>query len=162
MLTMTPMFMLCIALNLVVLYFLLRHFLFGRVTKVIEARQQIIENNMSEAEEKRSEAQDVLTEYNAKMTGAGKEAADILEKARTKAERDYRSHMEAAHNDARDLAQRTQAQLEQERVEMLSGVRSEVAALALLAAARVSGHEMDGDDEAALVQSFLQEAGEWR
>ena len=43
-------------INLLILYLLMRKFLFGPVTKMIESRQQEIEHNLAAAEDQRVQA----------------------------------------------------------------------------------------------------------
>ena len=50
--------------------------------------------------------------------------------------------------------------MEAERRQMLQDAQQQVAALALLAAAKVSGHAMDQEGDRDLVEDFLREAGD--
>ena len=56
--------------------------------------------------------------------------------------------------------ERPEAQMEAERRQMLQDAQQQVAALALLAAAKVSGHAMDQEGDRDLVEDFLREAGD--
>ena len=146
--------------NLLVLYFLLKIFLFNRVTAIIESRQKEIENNMTAAEDQRIKAESMLEEYGDKLTQAGYEAEQLVAQAKTRGEQEYQAILKAAQIDANKLTEDTEAQLESERIAMLAGVRKEVATLALMAAAKVSSMELNQEEDQALVESFLAEAGE--
>ena len=65
-----------------------------------------------------------------------------------------------AEDDARRVQAEAESRLATERENMLRGARSEVASLALLAAAKVAQRSMDGDDDKAFVDEFLSEVGE--
>ena len=47
----------CMIINLLILYFLMKKYLFGRVNKILEERKKEIEGGFLEAEEKKKEAE---------------------------------------------------------------------------------------------------------
>lgn len=152
--------MACYAVNLIILYLLMRKFLFGPVTHMIERRQKEIEHNIASAEGQKAQAEALLEEYNQKLEAAGQDAEALIASAKAKADSSYAKTMALARQEAQHLAAETREQLEVERREMLTGVRREVASLALLAAARVSGRGFAAEDDAALLDEFLDEAGD--
>jgi len=152
--------MILTVINLIVLYFLLKKFLFKPVTTMIESRQQDIEHNIAAAEDQRIKAEGMLEEYGVKLAQANEDAAQLVAQAKTKAEHEYQTILETAKTDAKRLITETESQLETERIAMLTGVRKEVATLALLAATKVSSREINEDDDYTFVESFLAEAGE--
>lgn len=160
MLDLIPSTIIWTVVNLIVLYLLLKKFLFKPVLAMIESRQQEIEHNMAAAEDQRIKAESMLEEYGAKLSDANDEASQLVAQAKTRAEQEYQTIMNAAKSDAKQLMEDTQSQLETDRIAMLTGVRKEVASLALLAAAKVSTHEINAADNESLLNSFLAEAGE--
>ena len=65
-------------INLLVLYFFFRKFLFGRVNAVLEQREQLIEKEIGEAKEKNQKAEAMQKEYENKLAGAREEAAQLV------------------------------------------------------------------------------------
>lgn len=147
-------------INLIVLYFLLKKFLFKPVISMIESRQQEIEHNIAAAEDQRIKAETMLEEYGVKLAQADQDAAQLVAQAKSKAEHEYLTILESAKIDAKRMITETESQLESERIAMLTGVRKEVATLALLAASKVSSRDLSEDDDYAFVESFLEEVGE--
>ena len=143
MLNLNPTDMILVLVNLLVLYFLLRHFLFKPVTAMIESRQQEISHNLAAAEDQRIKAEAMLEEYDHKLSLAQHEANDMVLEAKSRADQEYQVILKAARHDAQRLTEETERQLERERKEMIAGVSNEVATLALLAAAKVSGKTMN-------------------
>lgn len=160
MLNLSPTDMLWTVVNVFVLYFFLRKFLFKPVTNMIESRQQEIEHNITAAEDQRIKAETMLEEYNDKLKNAGHEASQLVSQAKNRAEHEYQSILKNAHSDAKRLTRETEEQLEADRLTMLAGVRKEVATLALLAAGKIAEHEISLEDDQALLESFLSEVGE--
>ena len=60
--------------NLLILYFFFRKFLFGRVNAVLEQREALIRTQVQEAEQNNAQAQATRQEYEAKLAGARQEA----------------------------------------------------------------------------------------
>lgn len=147
-------------INLLVLYFILRKFLFGRVNAVLEQRAALVQSEIASAEANNRQAGELKARYEDKLTDARQEAAKIVADAQNRAQRVYEGKMAAAETDAKRLRSEAEAQLASERETMLRGARNEVASLALLAAAKVAQHAMDADSDKALVDSFLSEVGE--
>lgn len=152
--------MLWTVVNLLVLYVLMKKFLWKPVTDMIESRQKEIEGNLAAAETQRAEAEREKERYRDQLTRAGQEAAGLVAQAKARGEREYQSILAKAQEDANQVAQKTRAQLEAERTQLLRGARQEVASLALLAAAKVAGKELDADADRAILDDFLTEAGD--
>ena len=131
MLNLDPWTILWTGINLVVLYLLMRRFLFKPVNAVMEQRAQAIQESLSQAEEAKQQGQ-----------------------------REYDRIISSAQADAQAIRSDAQVQLEAQRRQMLQEAQQQVAALALLAAAKVSGRSMDAQDDRDLVEDFLREAGD--
>lgn len=148
------------AVNLLVLYLLLKKFLFHPVTAMIESRQEALHRDLEQAESQRIQAEQARTEYEEKLSQAGDEAQTLVAQGRARGQGEYQRLLAQAQTEAQALMARTQTQMESDRAAMLAGARKEVATLALLAAAQVSGHTLTGADDQALLSDFLVEEGE--
>lgn len=146
-------------INLLVLYFLLKKFFFGRINAVLEQRAALVKSEISSAEEKNRQAAELKSQYEDKLTDARNEAAKIVADAQSRAQQAYEGKMAEAETDAKRLRSEAEAQITEQRDAMLRGARNEVASLALLAAAKVAQRSMDDDDK-AFVDTFLSEVGE--
>ena len=147
-------------LNLLVLFFILKKLLFGRVNAVLEQRAALVKSEIASAEANNQQAQELKAQYEDKLTDAHHEAAKIVADAQNRAQRVYEGKMAEAETDAKRLRSEAETQIASEREAMLRGARNEVASLALLAAAKVAQHSMDADGDKALVDTFLSEVGE--
>lgn len=147
-------------INLFVLYLLLKKFLWKPVTAIIESRQEEIEHNLSAANEQRLQAEKARLEYDEQLALADKDADALVRQGKERGDREYQSIVAAAKDEAKALTEKAQAQLEADRAAMLAGARREVAALVLMTASKVSARSMGGEEDRALVDAFLSEAGE--
>lgn len=146
--------------NLLILYFFFRKFLFGRINAVLEQREELIRTQVSEAEQQNAEAKKTKEEYESKLAGARQEAADLVADAKRRADEAYAERMAQAEADAKQTAAEAEARIAAERSEMLRSARGEVAHLAVLAASEVAGKRLDTDSDRALAEEFLAKVGE--
>ena len=68
--------------NLIILYLLLKKFLFKPVNNVLDAREKEISDMYSDAETAKSGAENMRDEYTKRLTGAKQEAENILSSAK--------------------------------------------------------------------------------
>ena len=146
--------------NILVLFLLLKHFLFKPITKLMESRTAEIENNLKEAEEKKLAAEALGAEYEKHLEDAHAETAQIVREAKDRGQQEYDGILSSAEQDARKEADRSRAQLEAERRQMLREAQGSMTELVLAAAAKVSQKELDEEADRRLVDAFLSESGD--
>lgn len=147
-------------LNLLVLWLFLRHFLFDKVTAILDRRAQTVQSELDGAAQEKERAKQLHQQYDEQLGRARQESAELLARTKAQAQQQYQSTLDDAQADARQLMETTRKQLEAERESMLRGARKEVAQLALLAAAKVAQKELDSQSDLALVDAFLSETGD--
>ena len=147
-------------INLVVLYLLMRHFLFQPVTNLMEQRTKAIEEGIAQAQKAKQAAQTLQEQSEAQLAQVRGQADQIVAQAKQQGQREYDQIIASAQADAQAIRADAQQQVEAERRQMLQDAQQQVAALALLAAAKVSVHAMDQAGDQELVEDFLREAGD--
>ncbi|MCI2106579.1 MAG: F0F1 ATP synthase subunit B [Intestinimonas sp.] len=160
MLDFNPYTVLFTIVNLLVLWLFLRHFLFGKVTAILDRRARSIQSDLEDAAREKEQAGKLHQQYSEQLGQARQESAKLLAQAKVQAQKEYQSVLDRAQTDAGQLMETTRKQLDAEREQMLRGARNEVAQLALLAAAKVAQKELDDPGDLALVDSFLRQAGD--
>ena len=73
-------------INLMILFFALKHFLFKPVQKILSERQAAVDQTLKDAEDARARAEAAETEYTEKLTKAKEESAEMLRNAARKAQ----------------------------------------------------------------------------
>ena len=86
--------------NLLILFLLLKHFLFKPITQMMESRTAEIENNLKDAEEQKQKAQQLNTQYEEQLQGAQAQAAQIISDAKAQGQKEYSSILKTAQADA--------------------------------------------------------------
>ena len=147
-------------INLLILYVVLKKVLFGRVNRVLQARADLIQQNLSGAEQEKAQADELKAEYEQKLARAHAEAAEIVAQAKTRGAQEYQAIMDQAQDEVRRTQAQAQAQNQADREEMLRSARAERAQRAVMAAAKVAPRELDEQSDRAIAEQFLAEAGE--
>ena len=73
-------------INLMILFFALKHFLFKPVQKILSERQAAVDQTLQNAEAARERAEAAESEYTEKLTKAKEESAEMLRSATRKAQ----------------------------------------------------------------------------
>ena len=146
--------------NLLILYFFFRKFLFGRVNAVREKRAALVASSIHQSEEAAQQAQQLKAQYEQQINVASQEAQQIVSGAKARAEQAYAARLAAADQDAKQMKKEAEAQIAAQREHMLQGVRQEVSKLAVMAAAKVAQKALDESTDLAVAEAFLKEAGD--
>ena len=76
-------------INLIVLYLLLKKFLFKPVLSIMEKREKMIQDSIASARSQEGQAQELKEHYEQALVSARDESAQIVEKARVDAQKEY-------------------------------------------------------------------------
>ena len=146
--------------NLLILYLLMRHFLFGPVTKMMDDRAKSVADTLDQADARLQDAEHEKEEYTRQLAQAQSEAARIIKEAQKRAELAYSRRMDEAEQDVQRLNEQAARQREADHAAMMAQAKSEIAALVLMTTAKVSQHTLNADTDRAMLDSFLDEAGD--
>lgn len=146
--------------NLLILFLLMKKFLFGPVTRLLDERAQGVADTISQADEQLSEAAKTKAAYEGRLADAHAEAARIVENAQKSGEAEYHRRLTEAEQAVKRLNEQAARQREADHAAMLAEAKKQVAALVLLTAAKVSQRTLDADADSAMLNSFLAEVGE--
>ena len=126
MLNLDPWTVLWTGINLVVLYLLMRHFLFKPVTAMMEQRTKAIEDGLSQAEAAKQAAQALDQENEARLAQVRGQADQIVAQAKLQGQREDDQIISSAQADAQAIRADAQAQMEAERRQMLQDAQQQV------------------------------------
>ena len=93
-------------INLLVLYFLMKKFLFDKVNNIIQQRQQMVDEEYAAAQAAREQAQADQAKYSAALAQADQEVDGILKEGREKARVEYNRVLANAQAEAQKVAMR--------------------------------------------------------
>ena len=147
-------------INLVLLYFILRKLLFGKVKGMIDARQNEIDGLYTDAEEKNTAADSLKAEYEARIEGANAECEALLKAAHRRAQLREEEILREANEKARRTLERAEEDIEREKKNAENEVKDEVARIAAEIAGAIIGREVSADEHEAMIDGFIENMGE--
>ena len=147
-------------INLLVLYLLMKKFLFGPIIKVMDVRKAMIDQQFAGAKEMEDNARELQSKYEDALKSAKEESYQIMEQARKEAKIQSERTVEdtAARVDA--MLAKAQEDIRNERENAMRQMESDVASLAMEAAAKIIGKNNGTDQDLSLYDQFLEEAGD--
>lgn len=154
-----PWWVLVSIVQFVVLFFLLRKILWGPVTQTLRDRAERIRQGLEAAEAAKREREQMTVEVERLLTAARRDAAAIAERTTKAAEGAAADIRTQAKAEADRIREKARADAKQLHDQSLTQLRGEVAGLAVLAAGRILGREVDANTHKALIERSLDEAG---
>ena len=147
-------------LNLVILFLIVKKFLFKPVKRVLEQRQKEIEDRYAQADEANAEAQRSREDWQEKLDGAQAQADAILQDATESARRRGDTLVAEARNQADSIIRTAQNEAELERQKAAAGIKQEIVEVSGALAEKLLEREINQQDHRALIDSFIGEIGD--
>jgi len=141
--------------NIIILFILLRIFLFKPINKMKNERTRTIQENLDSAGKARTEAEELKEQYENTIGEAKEEAKNIIMKAHDDAESERAAIIKKAHEEADQKVAEADKEIESERKKVLRQAQSEIADLAIEAASKIVGANVDDEKNRRLVDEFL-------
>lgn len=144
----------------VILFFILRHFLFGPVTEFLNKRKEGIANDLIEAKNNKAKAMELKKEYGLKIEEAKNEGQEIIEAARKRGEELRNKIVEDARIEAKDMVEKARKEINTEKEKAIDDLKTEVVTIAMMAASKVVDENLDVNAHKKLINEFISEVGE--
>lgn len=145
------------AINVLIVMFVLYKFLWGPLSKIINEREQFVEDSLARAAAAKEEAEQLLARYQEQLRQAEREAQSVVERATQAGEQARQRIMAEAEQEAEKMLERARVEIARERERALAQIREEVAGLVLLATHKVVGRSLTHEDHKALIYDFVDE-----
>ena len=158
-LTVQPYWVLVAIVQFLILFFLLQRFLWGPIQKTLQSRADRIREGLETAEAAKRERMQMKSEVETLLTEARREAAAIAERTTKAAEAGAAEIRAQAKVDGDRLRERARAEALHLHQQALAQLRAEVASMAVLAAGKILGKEVDANAHRALIERSIDEAG---
>ena len=143
--------------NVLILFVLLRIFLFKPLNKIKAERTQTIQDNLDSAEKAKTEAEELRQQYEESISEAKEKANKIIMKAHEDAESERAAIIKKSQEEAEKIVSDADKTIENERKRVMRQAQSEIADLAIEAASRIVGENLDDEKNRRLVDQFLSD-----
>ena len=132
-------------INLLVLYLLMKKFLFGPIIKVMEQEDQ---------------AKALKEQYEGALKSAREESFQIMEQARKEAKAQADKTVEDTQAKVSAMLAKAQEDINTERENAMRQMKDDVASLAMEAAGKIIGKNSGADQDLSLYDQFIEKAGD--
>ena len=146
--------------NLLIMFLILKRFLFKPVQKMMAARKQQVDQIYQDAKENRDSAINMKQEYEARLAAAREEADGLVRNAVQTAQRKGDAIVAEANSQASHLKQKAEQEIAQEKKQMLQDVRGKISDIAVSIASKVVEREVKKQDYDGFVDEFIKNVGE--
>ncbi len=147
-------------LNLVILFLIIKKFLYQPVKNVLKSRQDKIDEQNSKAAEYLSEAEETKAQLEAKLNEAESKADEILNEATVNATRRKEKILGEAREEADSIIRqaKTNAELEMKKAE--SEIKTQIVDVSFELSKKIIEREISQEDHHKLIDSFIEQIGD--
>ncbi len=153
----TSIFTLC---NLVILFFVMKKLLFKPVKKMIDSRQQEVDDMYANANEDKQAAAQMKAEYEQKLANASEQSAAMLKDATRRAQLREEEILREAQDKAAQTIRRADEQIELEKKRAMNEIKDEVSGMAVDIASAILTRDIKREEHAELIDSFIENLGD--
>ena len=146
--------------NTIALFVVLKKFLFKPVLKMIADRQKEIDDMYAEADEAKQQAATLRSQYEGKLSAAADEAERVVKEATARGQSRQEDILRQANAEADAILRKASANIALEKKKAINEAKDEIAGLAVDIAGKLVGKHLDADDQADLVDQFIEQLGD--
>ena len=147
-------------INLLIMFMILKKFLFKPVKKVVDARTEQVKSIYTDAEQSRNDANQMKNEYEQRLASARQEADSMIKTATQTAQKKGDQIVFEAKAQASHVKQKAEEEIAQQKKKMLQDVREEISELAVDIASKVVEREISPKDYDGFVDDFIRNVGD--
>ena len=149
-----------VLLNTLTVIFVGTKFLFKPIMNMIQQRQQEIDDMYASAGDAELAAKLMEAEYREKLSVAAETGEKIVKEAVARGQAREEEILRQANAEAAAIMDKAAADIALEKKKAINDAKEEISGIAMAIAEKVVGRELNVDDQAQLVDSFISGLGE--
>lgn len=149
-----------VLLNTLAVIFVGTKFLFKPVMKMIQSRQQEIDDMYAEADAAKANAEAMEADYKSRLADAQETSDTLVKEAMARGKNREEEIVRQANREADAIREKAAQDIAREKQKALNDAKDEISSIALEIAGKVIGESMDDEKQQKLVDTFLAELGE--
>lgn len=146
--------------NLLIIFLLMKKFLFKPVRNIIEKREQEINTSIDDANRLKADAEKMKEEYEKNIENAKDEAESIVKTATRNASLREEEILKEAHEKASEILKRADKQIEDNKKNALLEIKNEISGMATSIASKIIEKDINEEDHVKLIDEFINNMGE--
>ena len=147
-------------LNFIALFLVAKRFLIGPVLTIITERQKEIDDLYADAGSAKESALALEKEYQAKLSVATETGDRIVREAMARGQAREEEIIRIANAEASAIMDKAAADIAQEKKKAINDAKDEISGIAIAIAEKVVCRELNAQDQADLVDSFIAKLGD--
>lgn len=152
-----PWTALFILLNTLTIFFVARHYLFQPVMKMIEDRQNEIEQQYADAGSAREAAAALEAQYRQKLSTAVETGERIVKEAVARGQTKEEEMIRQASAEAAAIMDKVAASIAREKKKAVRDAKDEISVIAIAIAEKVIARQLQSTDQQRIVDAFIDE-----
>ena len=149
-----------VLLNTLLIFFVAKKFQFVPVKNMIDSRQKEIDDMYDEAGAAKEQAKALQAEYQQKLSDAQATSEQIVKDAVARGQAREEEIIRQANRDAAAIMDKASQDIAQEKKKALNDAKNEIADISLAIAGKVVERELKAEDQAQLIDSFIDALGD--
>jgi F-type H+-transporting ATPase subunit b len=141
--------------NTLILFLVVKHFLFDKINAMLEARNAEVAATYAEADDALKNASEKQKEYTERLSGAKLEATQIVADATKKAQSRSDSILADAKNEARATREKAISDIEREKKQTVNQIKNQISDIAVSIASKVVNKEIDASVHSKLIDDCI-------
>lgn len=147
-------------LNLLILFLIIKKFLYKPVKDVLDKRQATVDADYDAASKARLAAEADRDAYSERLAGADSEANEILRRAKENAERKSNQIVAGAEEKAAGLMRRASEEIELEKRKAIHDLKGDIVDISIELSKKVLEREVNEADHREMIDQFIEGIGE--
>jgi len=144
---------------LIILFLILRHFLYKPVSEFLNNRKEKIRSDIEGARALKEEASSLREDYETRISLAKKESQEIIETARKRGEELKENILDEARKEAEGIKNRAIEEIHKERELAFQEIKLRAGEIGLLIASKIMKEEINLNVQGKLIDKFIDEVG---
>lgn len=146
--------------NLFIQMLIIKKFFLDKIVAVLDQRRSAADKEITDAEKAKQEAMEIKKTYEDNMLQANAKANEILTTAQKTATERSDKIIDEAQQAAAQIKSKASADIAQEKKKAINDAKNEISGLALAIAGKVVEKELAEEDQAGLIDRFIDELGD--
>lgn len=146
--------------NTLTLFFVAKKFLFRPVMKMIQERQQEIDDMYANAGNAKEQAKLLRAEYEQKLSQATQTSEQMVKEAVARGQSREEEIIRKANAQASAILNKASMDIAQEKKKAVNEAKNEITVIAMDIAGKVVGRTLTQQDREQLVDSFIEQLGD--
>ena len=155
---------LMIVINLFILYIILKKYFWEKIRQFMLDRENAVRDAFDSAEAMNKRADEKMRNYSARIANVEEEGREIIRQAKQQADAQAQDILAEARQQASDMIAKAEKNIELEKAKAMEEMRQEIGTLALMAAEKIVGREIDAVGQEAIIDDVINQArsGGWQ